>query len=72
MNYRQLSDAILVMFVTHVVVNFYIFDWFSIIPFSLTIPVSLIVGAVVGYIAVYRLKIRAVLAERISLIDTHP
>lgn len=72
MDYKQLADAILVLFVTHVVVNFYILDWLGIVPFGLTVPVSLIVGAVVSYIAVYRLEIRTALAERTSIVNPHP
>jgi len=60
------------MFVTAVVLNFFVLGWIEVVPFSLTTPISVVIGAIVGYVAVYTLDIRATLAQRFSVVDSRP
>lgn len=69
---NRVSDAIVVVFITSTILDFYIFDLVNIIPFELVTPFSLFIGIIIGYISVYVFDIRCVLADRISAVDPEP
>jgi len=69
---NRVSDAVVVVFITNLLLNFYIFDWINVIPFKFIIPFSLVASIIIGYVSVYVFDIRCVLADRISAIDSEP
>ena len=69
---NRVSDAVVVVFITSTILDFYIFDLVSIIPFELVTPFSLFIGIIIGYVSVYVFDIRRMLADRISAVDSEP
>ena len=69
---NRVSDAVVVVFITNLLLNFYIFDLMNIIPFELVTPFSLVTSIIIGYVSVYVFDIRHMLADRISAIDSEP
>ena len=69
---NRASDAIIVVFITNIFLDFYIFDWINIIPFELVTPFSLVTNIIIGYVSIYVFDIRRMLADRISAVDSEP
>ena len=69
---NRVFDAVVVVFITSVVLNFYVFDLVNIVPFEFVTPFSLFIGIIIGYVSVYVFDIRRTLADRTSAIDSEP